>query len=629
VISLLDELGLEPIVTLNHLTLPIWVLDPPRESHITSAAEVPIAREDNLFLASLRGWETKETVDAFVIFVRKVAEHYSGKGVRFWITLNEPVGSMIGVGYIGGIWPPGFSLEGERAKTAYFNLLRAHVQAYQTIKEVYGEVPVQIGIAHAMLFTKSSGASPVATGAGVGAAIGGAAGLVIGLPAAVVGAAVGAIVGAIAGGAGNIHEAARNQFDYFYNDHILDSLISGQVDKEIHRRPDRRANEDAHTFFNLAGEEPWSPKLDFIGINYYRSVYPYYDQIISFAAGYTGGAFENDLRFSDRDHLLLNDLGWEICPLGLYAVIQRVLQYNLPILITENGMPQSEDRHRAAYTLAHLQQLLRAMRDGANVLGYIHWTLVDNFEWQEHYTPNARFGLFTREHPDQTRRITEGAFALRHAIADSTPKEAVRRYGAISQDGQRVQKPDLSPGSMWMCKRDESNFNLFVTKLITGRLGGCVFLLTERKWLPLEAALWEDNKLSFSFKHLDGSLHEFRGDSAEGELHGIWTGSGRRGEWLGDRLLAFGTWIKTDGSQVRNFEDIGEWTGKRFLEGAAAIWRILETVQCQENRVNFSMEPFWYNATILGDVMTGKVLNEEQVEIGEWSAVRAPTDLPF
>ena len=111
--------GLKPIVTLNHLTLPSWVLTPPQ-----SSAPTGVAAEDDDFRASLRGWESQQTVDAFITYVNVVVGRYKDR-VDIWITLNEPVGSMIGIGYIGGIWPPGFSLDGNRAKTAYFNLLRA------------------------------------------------------------------------------------------------------------------------------------------------------------------------------------------------------------------------------------------------------------------------------------------------------------------------------------------------------------------------------------------------------------------------------------------------------------------------------------------------------------------------
>jgi len=53
--------------------------------------------------------------------------------VDYWITINEPVSSTIGGGYISGAWPPSFYLDGKRARVALHNLIEAHLQAYDMI----------------------------------------------------------------------------------------------------------------------------------------------------------------------------------------------------------------------------------------------------------------------------------------------------------------------------------------------------------------------------------------------------------------------------------------------------------------------------------------------------------------
>jgi beta-glucosidase len=639
VLDLLQEFEMTPVVTLNHLTLPLWVLDPPRESSITSLIGLPTATEDAVFRASLRGWESAETVAAFVRFVSEVARRYRDR-VEYWITLNEPVGSMIGVGYIGGVWPPGFSLSGSKAKDAYFNLLRAHVGAYDAIKAVYLDTRSQVGIAHAMLFTKASGASPVATGAAVGAATGAVVGGIVGLP--IVGAVIGGAVGAIAGGVGNIHEAARNQFDYFYNDHILESLTSGQVDAEIHRRPDRRRNIEARTFYGLSPEAAWFRRLDFIGINYYRSVYPYYDQIIAIGAGYTGAAFENDLRASSRNHQLLNDLGWEVCPVGLYGVIDRARQYNVPILVTENGIPQEEDRTRAPFIIAHLQQLLRSIRDGVDVLGYIHWTIVDNFEWQEHYTRHARFGLFMREHPDQTRRITEGAFGLRYLVSDGKIAQVLDRYGSIRGNGQRVIVPSLSSGSMWVASGDAGAFRLFISQRSSGEIDASIFLIDAGRWLSASAVVWNGAKseLRFSFPHPSG-FATFWATLDGSAFRGGWSSSRREGDWSAYRLPPFGLWRASTGTVpfdlvvFNSFEHLDRWTGKWVTDGNSAEWKALEFVAWNQSQLQFMIGHYSYTAAVDRDTMTG-VYEWSQVGTSsrnrprvDWSATRVNAGLPF
>lgn len=55
----------------------------------------------------------------------------------------------------------------------------------------------------------------------------------------------------------------------------------------------------------------------------------------------------------------------------------------------ENGWSEDamDDIGRIAYMREHLQSVLEAIHiDGCNVTGYTHWTIVDNFEWNNGYT---------------------------------------------------------------------------------------------------------------------------------------------------------------------------------------------------------------------------------------------------
>jgi beta-glucosidase len=62
----------------------------------------------------------------------------------------------------------------------------------------------------------------------------------------------------------------------------------------------------------------------------------------------------------------------------------------LPILITENGIATKRDEQRIAYTTGALEALEQAIADGIDIRGYLHWTLLDNYEWG-HWEPT--FGL--------------------------------------------------------------------------------------------------------------------------------------------------------------------------------------------------------------------------------------------
>src|SRR5262249_26285272 len=105
-------------------------------------------------------------------------------------------------------------------------------------------------------------------------------------------------------------------------------------------------------------------------------------------------------------------------------------QYGLPMYVTENGLDDRDDSRRAAFLYDHLSALLDAVDRGADVRGYLHWSLVDNFEWLEAYGP--RFGLYTVDYPTLTRRPTKAAalfqsIATEHALPATRPDAKIKR----------------------------------------------------------------------------------------------------------------------------------------------------------------------------------------------------------
>ncbi|MFA4988137.1 MAG: glycoside hydrolase family 1 protein [Candidatus Omnitrophota bacterium] len=140
--------------------------------------------------------------------------------------------------------------------------------------------------------------------------------------------------------------------------------------------------------------------LDYIGVNYYS-------RNLADAGGW--GIQHLLLDTCQNGHLPLkkNSLGWDIYPEGLYKLLISLKRYKLPLLITENGICTEDDSLRWEYISSHLLQAHRAMHDGAGLLGYIYWSLIDNFEWAEGFSP--RFGLVHVDYNTQKRTVRESA----------------------------------------------------------------------------------------------------------------------------------------------------------------------------------------------------------------------------
>ncbi|HXP24967.1 MAG TPA: family 1 glycosylhydrolase [Steroidobacteraceae bacterium] len=113
----------------------------------------------------------------------------------------------------------------------------------------------------------------------------------------------------------------------------------------------------------------------------------------------------------------LDGMGREIYPASLANVVRYVHEQTArPILITEHGLVTDDDAQRAAFIPAALGLLADTMAAGVPVLGYVHWTLMDNFEWIFGYKPH--FGLCSVDRQTFKRQPKPSAAVLA-AIARS------------------------------------------------------------------------------------------------------------------------------------------------------------------------------------------------------------------
>ncbi|HKQ56924.1 MAG TPA: glycoside hydrolase family 1 protein [Candidatus Eisenbacteria bacterium] len=100
----------------------------------------------------------------------------------------------------------------------------------------------------------------------------------------------------------------------------------------------------------------------------------------------------------------VTDLGWEIHPPGFEEALVRAGASGVPVLVTENGFADAADAFRPRALVEYLLRMGRAIERGVPVIGYLHWSLIDNFEWADGF--KARFGLYHVDYQDPGRRRT-------------------------------------------------------------------------------------------------------------------------------------------------------------------------------------------------------------------------------
>lgn len=119
-----------------------------------------------------------------------------------------------------------------------------------------------------------------------------------------------------------------------------------------------------------------------------------------------------------------SDIGWRIEPRGLYEVVMRTWhRMHVPLIVTENGIADASDRQRARFIIDHLAWLWRAIERGADVRGYLHWSLIDNYEWALGFEP--RFGLAAVDPVTHERALRPSARVFARIVADNALPEGL------------------------------------------------------------------------------------------------------------------------------------------------------------------------------------------------------------
>ncbi len=141
-----------------------------------------------------------------------------------------------------------------------------------------------------------------------------------------------------------------------------------------------------HYFWNHRFLSKIKKHMDYVGVDYY-----FHDRVVCYPP------------FRRNKNERTTDMGWEIYPKGIYNVLKYLKRFKKPIIILENGIADAHDQHRATFIKEHLYWVHRAMKEGVDIRGYFHWSLLDNFEWAAGF--DSRFGLYAIDYKTQKRTL--------------------------------------------------------------------------------------------------------------------------------------------------------------------------------------------------------------------------------
>ncbi|OTO77385.1 MULTISPECIES: glycoside hydrolase family 1 protein [unclassified Enterococcus] len=118
---------------------------------------------------------------------------------------------------------------------------------------------------------------------------------------------------------------------------------------------------------------------------------------------YTRKVFDKNGRVELLDSAERTQMGYENYPQALGNVIKKVhTSLSIPIIVTENGIATSDDKARIQFIDQALLGVEECIKEGIPVQGYLHWSLLDNFEWQLGFT--RTFGLIEVDRETQARK---------------------------------------------------------------------------------------------------------------------------------------------------------------------------------------------------------------------------------
>ncbi|MFD1719212.1 GH1 family beta-glucosidase [Georgenia deserti] len=323
------------------------------------------------------GWAARSTVEAFACYAEAVADRLADR-VEWWITQNEPWIIAL-LGYQIGLHAPGVR-DLEASLAAGHHVLLGHGAAADTLR---GRPGVRVGAALNLLPCVPATDSEADRAATVGS-------------------------------------------DGYVNRWYLDPLLRGGYPADMRAHWERALGHPLDVIRD--GDEALiAGRSDFLGVNYYTR------RVMVAAEPGPDRPFPWQV-VPPQGEVRRTDEGTEIHPDGLRDLLVRLhREYGgVPLLVSENGgvfgdAPthdgQVHDVRRIGFLHEHLRAVHEALESGADVRGYCHWSLLDNFEWALGYRP--RFGLVHVHYPTGERTVKDsGHFYAEVARSGVLPSHA-------------------------------------------------------------------------------------------------------------------------------------------------------------------------------------------------------------
>lgn len=316
VFDLLKKNNIEPMVTISHYEMPIYLVN------------------------HYNGWASRKVIDLFLNYCKVLFERFHTK-VTYWMTFNEincgtlALGNYMSLGIVNA-GTRSFTQQVDDKQLRYQALHHQMVASAKAVQLAHTIDPsLQVGCMIAMMPTYPLTCHPK-----------------------------------------DLLKCQKQwqEINYYCTDVMVRGAYGAYADKmwkemNVHLEILPQDQQDL-----MQG------RVDYIAISYYQTNCVSHEDDHSMIGG-------NLLAGVANPYLKASEWGWQIDPDGLrYTLKELYDRYQLPIMIVENGLGAFDkletdgtvhDPYRIDYLRQHIQAMLAAIEDGADVMGYTPWSAID------------------------------------------------------------------------------------------------------------------------------------------------------------------------------------------------------------------------------------------------------------